>query len=307
MSRRVWLQLLVLCVVCLAVSDSKKAKKKGPPAVLTVSKLTPYVKCETCMAMGRTLLEQANDIKKEKGGRKKMGEEPILELLESICEPGGKEGEWINQLDVVGEKGKLKLEKREDGFQDCNTQECLSIARACDDVRTEAGESDIAEKIYQGHYTSSPDEFATALCNKMTEVCQDVPELTSKRVEEAFTIIDSQAWEAKKMQKMMAAMGMGGKVYDRNSMQDYLENYDDEYLPEPTDAPYEDGPADEEGTYMDEPPPSGPSPEDVSFSNFVKDSISVASAASEYVASSVVDGIRQVVETVSGKPKGQEL
>lgn len=82
--------------------------------------------------------------------------------------PGGKEGEWINQLDVVGEKGKLKLEKREDGFQDCNTQECLSIARACDDVRTEAGESDIAEKIYQGHYTSSPDEFATALCNKMT-------------------------------------------------------------------------------------------------------------------------------------------
>lgn len=40
------------------------------------------------MAMGRTLLEQANDIKKEKGGRKKMGEEPILELLESICEPG---------------------------------------------------------------------------------------------------------------------------------------------------------------------------------------------------------------------------
>lgn len=51
MSRRVWLQLLVLCVVCLAVSDSKKAKKKGPPAVLTVSKLTPCVLTPSCVCV----------------------------------------------------------------------------------------------------------------------------------------------------------------------------------------------------------------------------------------------------------------
>ena len=43
-----------------------------------------------------------------------------------------------------------------------------AVARVCDDVRTAAGESDIAERIYRGHYTSSRADFAASLCGKMT-------------------------------------------------------------------------------------------------------------------------------------------
>jgi len=297
------MKLAFVCAAALILllfvdAEGKKTKKKAT-GVLSASKLAPYVKCGACMAMGKSLYAQANEIKKEKGGRKKMGEEPVLELLESICEAGTKEGEWINQLDVVGDKGKLSLEVRENGFQDCATQECIAIARSCDDVRTEAGESDIAEKIYQGHYTSSEDDFAKALCNKMTEMCHEVPELSSKRIDEPFVLIESTEWETKKMTKMMKSMGMGGEVYDRNSMQDYLDEYPDEYLPEEGYSL---------GDHSSPPPPTGPSPDDDgSFSNFVKDTLSIVSASAEYAVNTVVEGIRQAVEAVSGKPRTPEL
>ena len=50
----------------------------------------------------------------EHKGRKKMGEEPVLELLESVCNQGEKGGEWINTLDVVGTSGKLEIQPQRD-------------------------------------------------------------------------------------------------------------------------------------------------------------------------------------------------
>jgi hypothetical protein len=183
-----------------------------------------------CTAFATNLFHQGQRLLTEHKGRKKMGEEPVLELLEAICNEGEKEGEWLNALDVVGTKGKLTVKEQHHPdtddtlFQACSGSECQALVRVCDGVRTEAGESDIAEMIYRGHYMSSAAKFAERICTKMTDACVETVDLKDPRVDEPFNAMDSKKWEAKKMSKMMKGMGMGGQLYDRESMADMLED-----------------------------------------------------------------------------------
>jgi hypothetical protein len=142
------------------------------------------------MSFGENVYEQASKIIKEKGGRKKMGEEPILELLEGVCDPDSKEGEWLNMLDIVGTKGTLVVNKKSQPGK-CG-KECKAIVKVCEDIRLEVGESDIAEKLFRGHFASSSKDFATALCNKLTDSCKKPTKLLKTyRVDEKFEAIDS--------------------------------------------------------------------------------------------------------------------
>ena len=190
--------------------------------MLGASKLTKYIKCEGCRKFATELYGQAQALLSEHKGRKKMGEEPVLEMLEAMCNEGDKGGEWLNGIDVVGTKGELQLQTK-DGFQDCSSDECKAVVRVCDSVKTEAGESDLAEMIYRGHYMTDADAFAQRICTKMTESCGEAPVvLKDARIDEPFAAMDSKKWEAKKMQKMMKGMGMGAQMYDRESMADML-------------------------------------------------------------------------------------
>ena len=187
--------------------------------------------------MGENLYQLSSKLVNDKGGRKKLGEEPILELLEDICEPESDNGEWINKVDVVGSRGVLRL-KRKSQPGKCG-KECKAVVQVCEDTRLQAGESDIAEKLFRGHYTSSGKEFAAALCNKMTDACKrPTKELKKKRADEPFQAVDSKDWEAKKLQKKMKSMGMGGQIYDRDSIQQMVSEHGD--------APYDSG-AEEDG------------------------------------------------------------
>mmetsp|Transcript_12552 Transcript_12552/g.19748 ORF Transcript_12552/g.19748 Transcript_12552/m.19748 type:complete len:285 (-) Transcript_12552:551-1405(-) len=218
------LGLLALSILTPALAEKTKKKKTS----LTASKLSKYVQCEVCQALGTNLYEQGMNLIKDKGGRKKAGEEPVLELLEDICSEGTPQGEWINTLDIVGTKGALKLELQ-DGFRECKDNECKTIVKVCEDVKTEAGESDIAEKLYRGHYTSSAETFADALCTKMTETCKGTtPELKNARIDDPFTALDKQEWDALKLQKSMGSMGIKGQMYNRDSMKDMLQDQVDD-------------------------------------------------------------------------------
>ena len=221
--------LLVLDSANAAKEKKSKSKKSKDPVALPATKLAKYIKCEGCKAFATNLFFQAEALLKEHKGRKKMGEEPVLELLESVCNQGEKEGEWLNNMDVVGTKGKLTVEaqKGSDGaaiFQACSGAECQALARVCDAVRTEAGESDIAEMIYRGHYMSGAAAFSERLCTKMTDSCAEKVELKDPRIDIPFEAVDSKKWEAQKMQKLMKGMGMGAQMYDRESMAEMMEN-----------------------------------------------------------------------------------
>ena len=51
--------------------------------MLGASKLTKYIKCEGCRKFATELYGQAQALLSEHKGRKKMGEEPVLEMLEA--------------------------------------------------------------------------------------------------------------------------------------------------------------------------------------------------------------------------------
>merc|ERR1712127_811348 len=127
-----------------AKAKKGKGKKVKDPVVLPAAKLAKYVRCDGCSAFATNLFHQGQRLLTEHKGRKKMGEEPVLELLEAICNQGEKEGEWLNALDVVGTKGKLSVKEQHDPstddtlFQACNGNECQALVRVCDGVRTEA-------------------------------------------------------------------------------------------------------------------------------------------------------------------------
>ena len=56
----------------------------------------------------------------------------MLELVESICNQGEKQGEWINGLDVIGSTGNLKVKAQhgadgEPAYQSCSGPECQAL------------------------------------------------------------------------------------------------------------------------------------------------------------------------------------
>ena len=80
------LLLLLLMGGCEAAKGKKgKGKKSKEPVVLPAAKLAKYVRCDGCTALATNLFHQAQKLLAEHKGRKKMGEEPVLELLEGIC------------------------------------------------------------------------------------------------------------------------------------------------------------------------------------------------------------------------------
>ena len=141
------------------------------------------------MAMGESLQIQTSKLIAEKGGHKKLGEEPILDLVQEICEPNTERGEWINSYDIVGATGVLRFERKTSPGK-CGT-ECKAIAQICEDIRTEVGESEIAESLFRGGYTSPGTEFAGILCKKLTGACKSAPKpLKKPRQDEAFEEFD---------------------------------------------------------------------------------------------------------------------
>ena len=125
----------------------------------------------------------------DKGGQKKMGEEPIIDLVQEVCEPNTERGEWINKLDIVGTRGVLKFQRKNEPGK-CGI-ECKAIAQTCEDIRTEVGESEIAEKLFHGGYIAPGTEFAKKLCNELSVSCKFPPkELKKPRNDEPFEEYD---------------------------------------------------------------------------------------------------------------------
>jgi hypothetical protein len=137
------------------------------------------------MAMGEILQQQATKLIADKGGRQKLGEEPILDLVNEICDATTERGEWINTLDIVGTSGVLQLERKTAPGKCGN--ECKAIVKACEYIRSVVGESDMAEKLFSGPYTEPGKEFASVLCNQLTPSCKSPPKkLKKRRVDEKF-------------------------------------------------------------------------------------------------------------------------
>jgi len=223
----VYLLAVLLAITCIfdVVDGKAKKKKKIDGGKMSTRDLAKYLGCQGCLAMTTTIFHQAKKIVDEGGGRKKTGEEPILEMLEEICDPDTELGEWLTKVDVTGETGVLVLDIMNE-YSECKGTECKALTKVCEDVKTQIGDAEIAEKVYRGHYMTSPEAFSQAMCGKVSKFCPSKP-LPGKRVDEPFDGTDQEAIKAKRMQKNLKAMGMGTQMYDRESMEEELHNMEE--------------------------------------------------------------------------------
>ena len=53
--------------------------------------------------------------------------------------------------------------------------------------------------------------------------CTAPKALNDVRIDVPFTAMDGKKWEARKLQRQMKAMGVGGKLYDRDSLNDMMD------------------------------------------------------------------------------------
>jgi hypothetical protein len=157
------------------------------------------------MAMGEILQQQATQLIADKGGRGKLGEEPILDLVQGICDADTERGEWINTLDIVGTSGVLQVDRKTLPGK-CRT-ECKAIVNACEYIRSEVGESDIAEMLFSGSYSAPGKEFASILCNESTTLCKAPAKILKKRrADEKFKEYEPQV-SSRKDSRLVGKLG----------------------------------------------------------------------------------------------------
>jgi hypothetical protein len=206
-------------------------------------------------------------------------------MLEDICDPASERGEWTAKVDVVGTTGEFTFDIM-DGYSACTNEECKAVVKTCEDIRSDIGEGEIAEKVYRGHYMNSPEIFAKAFCGKMSDYCPG-KKYPGKRIDEKFVSMDEAAHNARKTEKTMKDMGVGGKMMSRQSMLEEMEDMDLEEMGidreefERQQALANGEPEKEEG-------PKSTSPVD-QFNDFARE-------ASQYVSK----GIDSVFSTVGG-------
>jgi len=117
----------------------------GPKAFSPNKKWIKYIQCEVCKETTKQMWRQSQAKKKSLNG--KMGEEELLDLTESICDPYSEEGEWISHFDLVRKGKYLKMvDKKETGR--CR-RECETISKTCSLIMRE-NDITFSEQIYMG-------------------------------------------------------------------------------------------------------------------------------------------------------------
>ena len=193
------LTLLVLVAVCLILNDAREAPKAGEGAV---NKDLPYIACDTCKVLVSELHRQVTaekglvkDVQREGDFLKrtrKLDEDRVSDILDSMCIPENDEGSWIRSLDIVekkadkeGQRIELKLEahdsKRKCGF------ECNTIGLSCHRLLEEEIDRDeLQELMYLSK--ASVESHVEKVCNKMSKRCKKMktynPETYAREDEE---------------------------------------------------------------------------------------------------------------------------
>lgn len=117
----------------------------GPKPFPPNKKWIKYIQCEVCIETTKQMWRQSNAKKKSQNG--KIGEEELLDLTESICDPFSEEGEWISYFDLVRKGDSLKMvDKKEPGR--CR-RECETISKTCSMIMQE-NDITFSEQIYMG-------------------------------------------------------------------------------------------------------------------------------------------------------------
>ena len=222
---------VIVLIMLLAVPSCQGAtgfgpKKKKVPEIMRED--LPHIGCSVCKAAVEEMHLIISE-RREKAPYKKLDENQIVDVMDSICDPDSPEGGWIRAIDVVEEKqsGRRFLEFETPGGMGKCQKECRTIARSCNDLLEEDLDRDELSPILYKNTIKNPQELQEKVCKKMSKRCSDKRVTTNKplagsakRVDEMFEQVNEKDLEMEKMMKDMEKSGLGGSIYSRDDMED---------------------------------------------------------------------------------------
>jgi hypothetical protein len=115
-----------------------------------VEKDIPYISCQVCKKAVDNLYTSVQTARNE-APYKKLDEGKIQEIIEVICDPDNKGGEWLRKFDIVQQKKKdgtfLVLEEP-GGVSKCET-ECSTIVKSCKSLLNEIDLDDLSAALWK--------------------------------------------------------------------------------------------------------------------------------------------------------------
>lgn len=220
----------IVLIALLAIPSCQGAegfgqKKKKVPEIMRDD--LPHIGCSVCKGAVEEMHTIISD-RREKAPYKKLDENQIVEVIDTICDPDGPEGGWIRAVDVVEEKqnGRRFLEFETPGGMGKCKKECRTIAKSCYDLLEEDIDRDELSPLLWKNTIKNAQELQEKVCKKMSKRCSDKRVTTnkplagsSKRVDEYFEPVSDKDLEMEKMLKEMEKSGMGGSIYNRDDME----------------------------------------------------------------------------------------
>lgn len=213
----------MLLTTCCALAQINTSKPAAKPVKTDIK----YIKCQVCEVLAKNAYRQVHELKKSLKPNKKLDEMAVIEVMEHITDPTKDQGEWIAKIDLV-ESGDKLLVQEQDKLGECGV-ECKTVQRAAEEIVGDR-DTDLAEELWKLKMNRS--QFTNWLCRQLTKSCRGkTPKVPSDRKPgPAFVELDEQQAQLQKMMASMKEQGLGGTMYDRDTiMKKYMNGYNDDY------------------------------------------------------------------------------
>jgi len=150
-----------------------------------------------------------------------LEEADIIEKLERICAPLEDAGEWATRVDFVEAGGGARLKVTDTGKPSRCNSECATAARACERAVESLDLSDVSEALYRGRPVA---EVAAEACGAEGDgagrACSVAapPVARGRKAGPKHEPMGERELSVAKMMRQLKASGMGGQMYDRESL-----------------------------------------------------------------------------------------
>ncbi|GBF95667.1 hypothetical protein Rsub_08649 [Raphidocelis subcapitata] len=215
---------LAACLIVLAAGSCAAqfdfgggGGRQTPPAVRAD---VPFIRCGVCQHFVKQALRVLKTMREELKPGKKLEEADLIDKLEALCNAQGGDGEWLRRLDMVEEGEGIAV--KDMGQLGRHTSETSTLARACAAVSEELDLSDLSEALYLGKSRAQLTQLA---CYDMSGACKAKPPPLPKDREPgpAFEPLSDEEAERERLMAKLAASGMGGQMFDRESLKQQME------------------------------------------------------------------------------------
>lgn len=212
--------MLLLSFLLSSLLGSLAVAKNVKPLTPT-QKDEKFIGCDVCNRMVGELYENIAEARKV-APYHKVSEEDIQGVIENVCNPEDKSGQWIRKIDIVTkktEKGIFLELTNPGGISKCK-EECVSISDSCSTLLDdEIDADDLSGILYKNKLSRK--ELKSKVCKEWSGRCSSKSKpINFDRTDLPFEEISAKDLEMEQLMATMKAAGMGGmNMYNKDDME----------------------------------------------------------------------------------------